>query len=125
MENFENNINKKEEVETDAVKKERERVEYLLERTNKVGPLDMPEFLYNPNEFKEKMEKISGEFGGFRNEEERREIARRYNSLVPEHFYLIDNYIFVVENPQFPKLASFWDKEQKELEERNPWEWYN
>jgi len=105
--------------------KEKKRIEYLLEKTNKANLLEMPEFFYNPKEFKRMIEENGAEFGGFKSEEERREIARHYNSMVPKYFYLLDGYIFVVENLNFPQLASVWDKEQKELEKRNAWEWYN
>jgi hypothetical protein len=116
MEKFEDKINKEEEEESDIERQEKERIKYLIRRTEGANLMHMPSIFYFPKILNRKIEELAENLGGFDNEEQRRKIARHYNSLVPKYFYLIEDYIFVIDSLGIPELAHIWDKDRKEQE---------
>lgn len=109
------------------VESEEERFKRLRDNTYKEARrLEDPEFYYPLIKLKGELEEIKAndEFGGFKDEKERATIARHFDSLLPNIFYLLDGIIYVYDGYSV-EMPDDWNKRQKDLEKRNDWEYYN
>ncbi len=104
------------------VESEEERFKRLKDNTYKeTRRLEDPEFYYPLIKLKGELEGIKAgeESGGFRDKEERENMARRFSSLCPENFYLLNDIVYFYDGYGV-ETAYQYDEREKDLARRDP-----